>query len=152
LVLRHLRQENSRHAILLLGAGHEHALNREIAALANIEGLHNVADDLPIPRLLALLARATALITVDSGPAHAAAAVGCPQVVLFGSASPSYYRPWGTSGAAVAVLVGQVNGEPNIRGISAEAVIEAWSGLDRNGGDDHQIRQSQSSEVAESAA
>jgi hypothetical protein len=53
---------------VLLGTGPEYALNQEVAALADIAGLYNAADDLPIPRLVALLARAAGLITVDSGP------------------------------------------------------------------------------------
>src|SRR5947209_10422409 len=85
-VLRHLRAHHPSHAIVLLGTGPEFDLNEEMMACAGIDGLHNVADDLPIPRLVALLAHAGGLITVDSGPAHAAAAVGCPQVVLFGRA------------------------------------------------------------------
>ncbi len=83
-VLRHVRGQCPGHAVVLLGTGPEYALNREVAALAGVPGLHNAADDLPIPRLVALLAQADGLITVDSGPAHAAAAVGCPEVVLFG--------------------------------------------------------------------
>ena len=68
-------------------------------------------------------------ITVDSGPAHAAAAVGCPLVVLFGKALPSLYRPWGTAGADVKVLCGQVAGQPDMLGIESASVIDAWSGL-----------------------
>jgi heptosyltransferase-2/heptosyltransferase-3 len=94
-----------------------------------VDGLYNLADDLPIPRLVALLARADALITVDSGPAHAAAAVGCPQVVLFGKALPSLYRPWGTAGAEVKVLCGRIDGEPDMLGISVNEVIGAWDAL-----------------------
>ena len=89
-------------------------------ALADVAGLHNAADDLPIPRLVALLEHAAGLVTVDSGPAHAAAAVGCPQVVLFGKASPSLYRPWGTAGADVKVLTGEIDGEPDMLGIDAQ--------------------------------
>ena len=128
-VLRFLRQRHPRHAIVLLGTGPEFALNQELAALAGISGLHNVADDLPIPRLVALLARAEGLVTVDSGPAHAAAAVGCPQVVLFGKALPSLYRPWGTAGADVRLLTGQIDGQPSMLGIDARSVIAAWSEL-----------------------
>ena len=80
-------------------------------------------------RLVALLARAAALISVDSGPAHAAAAVGCPQVVLFGKASTSLYRPWGRAGADVSVLTGRIGGEPSMLGIEAAAVIAAWDAL-----------------------
>jgi ADP-heptose:LPS heptosyltransferase len=128
-VLRQVRLQCPDHTIVLLGTGPEYALNQEVAALANIARLYNAADDLPIPRLVALLARAAGLITVDSGPAHAAAAVGCPLVVLFGKALPSLYRPWGTAGADVKVLCGEVAGQPDMLGIEARSVIEAWSDL-----------------------
>jgi ADP-heptose:LPS heptosyltransferase len=132
-VLRFLRQRHPRHAIALLGTGPEYELNEELKALASIPDLHNVADDLPIPRLVALLECADGLVTVDSGPAHAAAAVGCPQVVLFGKASTSLYRPWGAPGADVQVLTGQVDGEPNMMGIDADSVKAAWTRLRMRG-------------------
>jgi ADP-heptose:LPS heptosyltransferase len=128
-VLRHVRRQYPDHAIVLLGTGPEYALNQEVAVQTDIAGLYNAADDLPIPRLVALLARAAGLITVDSGPAHAAAAVGCPLVVLFGKALPSLYRPWGTAGADVKVLCGRMAGEPDMAGIESRSVISAWSGL-----------------------
>ncbi|HEY0800063.1 MAG TPA: glycosyltransferase family 9 protein, partial [Steroidobacteraceae bacterium] len=121
-VLQFLRRQHPRHAIVLAGTGPEYQLNQELAALANIGAVHNVADDLPIPRLVALLDRADGLLTVDSGPAHAAAAVGCPQVVLFGKALPSLYRPKGASGADVQLLSGEIDGEPDMLGINAPSV------------------------------
>jgi ADP-heptose:LPS heptosyltransferase len=130
-VLRHLRQQHPDHAIVLLGTGPEYQLNQEIAAVAGIDRLHNAADDLPVPRLIALLERGAGLITVDSGPAHAAAAVGCPQVVLFGKALPSLYRPWGSLRPDVKVLCGQIDGQPNMLGIEVRAVIDAWDSLKR---------------------
>jgi heptosyltransferase-2/heptosyltransferase-3 len=128
-VLRHVRARHPRAAIVLLGTAAEYGLNAELAALAGIERCDNAADDLPVPRLVALLARAQGLITVDSGPAHAGAAVGCPQVVLFGKASPSLYRPWGTAGADVKVLTGRVGGEASMLGIETGAVTSAWDAL-----------------------
>jgi ADP-heptose:LPS heptosyltransferase len=128
-VLRQVRLQNPHHSIVLLGTGPEYALNQEVAALADVPRLYNAADDLPIPRLVALLARAAGMITVDSGPAHAAAAVGCPLVVLFGKALPSLYRPLGTAGADVKVLCGQLAGEPDMLGIESHSVIAAWSSL-----------------------
>jgi heptosyltransferase-2/heptosyltransferase-3 len=128
-VLRHVRARHPSHAIVLLGTGPEYRLNQEITALAGVDRLHNAADDLPVPRLVALLAHAAGLITVDSGPAHVAAAVGCPQVVLFGKASTSLYRPWGTAGADVKVLTGQVDGEANMLGIETGDVTAAWDSL-----------------------
>ncbi|HXA35548.1 MAG TPA: glycosyltransferase family 9 protein [Steroidobacteraceae bacterium] len=133
-VLRHVRLHCPDHAIVLLGTGPEYGLNQELAGLAGVERVYNVADDLPISRLVALLARGAGLITVDSGPAHAAAAVGCPLVVLFGKALPSLYRPWGTAGSDVRIVTGQVAGEPDMLGIETRSVITAWSGLRlRNG-------------------
>jgi heptosyltransferase-2/heptosyltransferase-3 len=128
-VLQMLNREHPHHAIVLLGTGPEYQLNQQIAGLAGIDRLHNAADDLPVPRLIALLERAAGLITVDSGPAHAAAAVGCPQVTLFGKALTSLYRPWGTAGADVKVLCGEFDGQPSMLGIETPAVIEAWRGL-----------------------
>jgi hypothetical protein len=128
-VLRHLRSRHPSHAIVLLGTGPEQQLNQELAAAAGIDGLYNLADDLPVPRLIALLERAQGLVTVDSGPAHAAAAVGCPLVVLFGKASTTLYRPRGTVGADVKVLTGSLDGELNILGISAGNVIAEWDSL-----------------------
>lgn len=128
-VLRQVRRHCPQHALVLLGTGPEYTLNQEVMTLANIPRLFNAADDLPIPRLMALLERAAGLITVDSGPAHAAAAVGCPLVVLFGKALPSLYRPWGTANADVKVLCGQVAGQPDMLGIDPGRVIAAWSDL-----------------------
>jgi ADP-heptose:LPS heptosyltransferase len=128
-VLRHLRRRHPEHAIVLLGTGPEYGLNEELAALAGIDRLYNLADDLPVPRLVALLARADGLVTVDSGPAHAAAAVGCPQVVLFGKASTSLYRPWGTGGADVKVVTGRIDDQPNMLGIETGDVTTAWDAL-----------------------
>jgi heptosyltransferase-2/heptosyltransferase-3 len=128
-VIAQMHRDRPEHAIVMLGTGPEYALNETVASLANIDGIHNAADDLPIPRLIALLARADSLVTVDSGPAHAAAAVGCPQVVLFGKAVPSLYRPWGSAGSDAIVLTGELGGEASMLGIEAGAVIEAWRGL-----------------------
>lgn len=128
-VILALRAQYPRHKIVLIGTGPEYELNRELIATTALRDVHNAADDLPIPRLVALLSRASGLVTVDSGPAHAAAAVGCPQVVLFGKALPSLYRPWGTAGADVRVLTGVIDGEPSMLGITAGEVISACAAL-----------------------
>jgi heptosyltransferase-2/heptosyltransferase-3 len=128
-VLRHVRRRLPGHAIVLLGTGPEYAVNADLAARAGIERLYNLANDLTVPRLVALLKHADGLITVDSGPAHVAAAVGCPQVVLFGKALTTLYRPWGTEGAPVKVLTGQIDGVPAMLGIATDEVIAAFDAL-----------------------
>jgi ADP-heptose:LPS heptosyltransferase len=128
-VLRFLRDHYPQHAIALLGTGPEYLLNQQLASMAQVDRLYNLADDLPIPRLVALLERAQGLVTVDSGPAHAAAAVGCPQVVLFGKALPSLYRPWGSTPADVQLLTGELDGQASMLGIETGDVIAACARL-----------------------
>jgi Glycosyltransferase family 9 (heptosyltransferase) len=113
------------HAILFSGTRAERRFNAAIIRRAAVPDAHNVADDLSVRTLLALLQRAHSMISVDTGPAHAAAALGCPTVALFGTASPDLYRPGGTTTPAVA-LTSTVAGEQNILGISPETVIESW--------------------------
>jgi ADP-heptose:LPS heptosyltransferase len=78
--------------------------------------------------LLPLLQRAHSMISVDTGPAHAAAALGCPTVALFGTAPADLYRPGGTTTPAVA-LTGNVAGQQNILGIAPQTVIDSWLNL-----------------------
>jgi ADP-heptose:LPS heptosyltransferase len=127
-VIRALRAARPDAAILLLGVPREFALNAQIMRSANVPGVHNVARDLPIHILLPLLERAASLVSVDTGPAHAAAALKCPTVALFGASDPLLYRPGGVTTPA-AVLVGRLNGRPNILGIEAASVIAAWHEL-----------------------
>jgi heptosyltransferase-2/heptosyltransferase-3 len=124
-VLRGLRAQCPEHALLLLGVPREWRLNEDIRRRAALDGVFNVADDLPIPRLLALAERATGLVAVDSGPAHAAVAVGCPTVVLFGRAEAALYAPRGPD-TVVQALTGMVDGERSMLGITAEDVLAAW--------------------------
>jgi len=127
-VIRGLRAERPDHAILLMGVPAERELNDEVAKLANVPDVHNVADDLPIPVLLPLLQRASSLVSVDTGPAHAAAALGCPTVALFGTSDPQLYRPGGVTTPA-AVVTGEVGGQRSMMGITADAVLAAWREL-----------------------
>jgi ADP-heptose:LPS heptosyltransferase len=127
-VIRAVRDMSPDHAILLLGVRNEYSLNADIARLAAVPGIYNVAGDMPVTRLLPLLQRASGMISVDTGPAHAAAALGCPTVALFGKADPTLYRPGGVTTPA-ATLTGEVEGELSMLGITPEAVIAAWTRL-----------------------
>jgi ADP-heptose:LPS heptosyltransferase len=127
-VLRGLRAEHSDHELILLGVKSEFHLNKRIAKLSGLERVHNIAGDVPVEILLPLLERASGMISIDTGPAHAAAALGCPTVTLFGQADPRLYRPGGVSTPAV-VLTGQVHGKADIRGISPNDVLTAWRRL-----------------------
>lgn len=80
--------------LVLNGSARE---RRATAALARAAGGARVIDaagELPLRWLFALLGLAHSLIGLDSGPGHAAAALGCPVTVLMGRAHPSRNRPW----------------------------------------------------------
>jgi ADP-heptose:LPS heptosyltransferase len=124
-VVRAVRRHRPAEAIIFSGTGAERSLNDEVMRLAGAADVHNAAGDLPVARLLPLLERARSLISVDTGPAHAAAALGCPTVALFGHIDPWLYRPGGAT-TPVATLTGRLDGAPNILGIEPERVIAAW--------------------------
>lgn len=127
-VIRGVRAALPDAALLLLGVREEYGLNEDIARAAAVDDLHNVADDLPIPILLPLLGRCHSLVSVDTGPAHVAAVLGCPTAALFGVADPKRFRPGGVS-TPVAVLTGSIGGKPDILGIEPQAVLAAWRQL-----------------------
>jgi ADP-heptose:LPS heptosyltransferase len=126
-VIRAVRDQQPQHAILLLGVPAEYDLNADVARLAGVSDVHNVADNLPIEVLLPLLERASGMVSVDTGPAHAAAALGCPTVALFGASDPQLYRP-GVTTPAIA-LTGDIDGQRTMLGIQPETVISAWRQL-----------------------
>ena len=113
------------HALLFSGTRAEGRFNAAIIRRAGIGNAYNIADSLSVRTLLALLQRAHSMISVDTGPAHAAAALGCPTVALFGTASPQLYRPGGTTTPAVS-LTGWVEGKQNILGITPASVVDSW--------------------------
>ncbi len=127
-VLRGLRDACPTHDIVLLGVKTEIRMNDKIARQSGISRVFNVAGDVPVEILLPLLEKSSSMISVDTGPAHAAAALACPTVVLFGKADPQLYRPGGLSTPTV-VLTGRIQGEADIRGISADDVLAAWRKL-----------------------
>ena len=79
-------------------------------------------------------------ITTDSAgaiPAHAAAALNCPLVVLFGKANPARFRPLSDHGAVQVIqgfAGGAGEGSPDIGYITVSDAFDGWcdaSGLNR---------------------
>lgn len=128
-VLHGLRQLHPDHALLLVGAPQESALNDSILRIARVSDAHNLAQELPIPRLMALAERARGMISVDTGPGHVAAAVGCRVVTLFGRLDPAHLAPRGPASLSTPV-VGIVDDQRSILGIKPQDVLSAWQGAD----------------------
>lgn len=114
--------------ILLMGVPAESDLNREILSYTKTPRARNVADELPLGRLLALQERAVGMVSVDTGPAHSAAALGCPLVVLFGTASLDFYAPRSRSGAVICLREYEQD-QPSMMAISTDQVMDAWKSL-----------------------
>ncbi len=75
-----------------VGTAADAPLGNSIAGAARAPML-NLAGRTSLPELLAVLHDAAAVVAVDSGPMHLAAAVGVPVVALFGAGRPQY-GPW----------------------------------------------------------
>jgi ADP-heptose:LPS heptosyltransferase len=61
----------------------------------------DLREKLTLPQLISVLAHARAIVSTDSGPAHLAAALNRPTLVLFGPTDPQKTRP---VGGAVTVI------------------------------------------------
>jgi len=112
--------------IVLCGAAREDVLLGWIESAAALPEV--VLRGLPFPGLFALCARAHSMISIDTGTAHAAAALGTPLVVLFGSTPPAQVTPRSPCGSPV-IGVGGVPLLPRVDQLPVEAVFEAWSRL-----------------------
>lgn len=127
-VVAAIRAYLPRARVLLCGSAAEQAYLQSMRTAIAQPDVEVVAGELPLPRLRALLAVAHSMISVDTGPAHLAAAMGCPLVVMFGSVSPSHWRPRSRIPEAVQVL----GGSPvsmRVDAIAPEQVVTAWHAL-----------------------
>ena len=95
-VADHARAAHGLKVILCGGPGREErAMADAILACARRPLTDHVGKD-TLPQLLALLARASALLTPDSGPVHMAAAVGTPVLGLYAATNPARSGPYGS--------------------------------------------------------
>jgi heptosyltransferase-2 len=78
--------------IALLGSAKERSLATEIAALSGHD-LQNLCGETTLDEAIALIGTASAVVSNDSGLMHVAAALGRPQVAVFGSSDPRHTPP-----------------------------------------------------------
>ena len=64
-----------------------------IAKVVSVPIINQISKD-TLPDMLALLARATALLAPDSGPAHMATMVGTPVIGLYAATNPARSGPY----------------------------------------------------------
>ena len=87
----------SRHRMRVILSGGpstlEHATGAAIVGAARVPLMNQIGRD-TLPELLALLARATVLLSPDSGPVHMATMVGTPVLGLYGATNPARSGPY----------------------------------------------------------
>src|SRR2546421_11604642 len=125
-LLRRIHARLPQALIVLCGAPRESRLLEWIAAAGQLPAV--AAAELRLPRLLALCARSHSMISVDTGPAHAAAALGLPLVVLFGAHSQQQWLPRSPCGSPV-LGVGGPPLSTRLDQVSVETVFAAWCAL-----------------------
>jgi ADP-heptose:LPS heptosyltransferase len=101
LVARHVVNAQKAH-VILTGAADDRPLTELIARTAGVPCL-NLAGELSILELAALIRRLDLYVSIDSGPAHMAAALGTPLIALCGPAILEQTRPM-PSGGPVQIL------------------------------------------------
>ncbi len=117
-------------SVVAVGVGAESETVEKIQKAAGVPVV-NLAGKTNIPQLVALLAGAKAVISNDTGPAHIAAAVNVPMVLIFGFTNPKRVGPYGRPNTVAAVdcdlrgdEVESKNPAHNIQNVSVESVFE----------------------------
>ena len=119
--------------IVLCGSAAETSLLETVSSAAAHARVLVATKDLPLRRLLALMETAHSMVSVDTGPAHMAAAIGCPLVVLYGAESS---RVWGRRSPAGSPIVelGDATEQDSVSQVSPDHAIEAWTDVARAAG------------------
>lgn len=115
--------------VIVCGSPAEAALAEGIAASCGDPRVFSGAMDLPIPRFAALASMAHSMVSIDTGPAHVAAAVDCPIVVLFGAFGSRRWAPRAPTAKVIALGGVQETNDGHVNRITAEQVITAWRSL-----------------------
>ncbi len=100
LKLAELLYENKGLEIVAVGTGKDKEYLNLIVDIKRKQGI-NLAGECDIKELIAILKGAEVVVGNDSGPVHISAALGVPTVSLFGSTSPLWTGPRGTSSKIV---------------------------------------------------
>jgi ADP-heptose:LPS heptosyltransferase len=138
-LLHRLHAQSPNAMLLLRGAKAEMPLLETIRAATALPRVMSVSTALR--PLFALCEIAHSMISADTGPAHAAAALGLPLVVLYGTQSPKVWLPRSSGGSPVVAIGGPPELE-RVDQITVDAVFDAWRGLgDRDGASDQAAAQ-----------
>jgi ADP-heptose:LPS heptosyltransferase len=114
--------------IMLCGASREGPMLRRVQAAVGQPWVE--VAELSLRELFALCESAHSMISIDTGPAHAAAALDVPLVVLYGAEPPARWLPRSGSGSPV-VSVGGPPTSMRVDEITVEQVFNSWEAITR---------------------
>lgn len=126
-VARYIAQQH-KIPVILVGTPHEGGLIDEVVSLAKNSLVLAAYQDVGIRRLAAVLQLAHSCISVDTGPAHMAAAVDCPVLVLFGETNPARDRPRSTE-SIVQCISGETSLPPSEDLLEQQKSWASWHGM-----------------------
>jgi ADP-heptose:LPS heptosyltransferase len=122
---------------IVTGTANERSLTEDIITGMTGKAL-SLAGSLSLRRLFALQSMAHSCISIDTGPAHTAMAVGCPILILYGHHDPRYLGQCSPKGWGPGItirgfrdeeeLISKGYGDP-IKSILPETVIHLWQKL-----------------------
>jgi ADP-heptose:LPS heptosyltransferase len=125
-LLQRIHAYNGNAQLLLRGSLEEVPMLEEIRAAAGLARVAVVGNNLR--QLFALCEAAHSMISVDTGPAHAAAALSLPLVVLYGAESPRYWLPRSPYGSPVS-CVGGPPVSSRADQVSVDQMFAAWQAV-----------------------
>ena len=128
-LLNRIHRERPDALLLLRGSQEEIPMLQEIRAATNLASAAVVGTTLR--QWYALCEAAGSVVSVDSGPAHAAAALSAPLVGMYGQHSPLHWGPRSPAGSPVAA-VGGPPATQRIDDLSVDTVFEAWRRVTRS--------------------
>ncbi len=97
-LIGHAFATNKADAVVLHGSAPERREAQAIIQAISTQWqsrVHDWTGQVPLTELPSILAVSYATLSVDTGPAHIAAAVGCPLLVIFGPTDPELFAPRG---------------------------------------------------------
>ncbi len=127
-VARHISEQHNM-SVVLVGTPQESVLIDDVVSLVKSPLVIAAYQDVGIRRLIAILHLAHSCISVDTGPAHLAAAVNCSVLVLFGETNPARDRPRST-GSIVRCVTGETTSPP-LEVVEQQIEWASWHGMDR---------------------
>jgi lipopolysaccharide heptosyltransferase I len=117
-------------SIAVVGVEAEQETAEKLQALTDVPVI-SLAGKTNVRQLIATLAGAKIVVSNDTGPAHIAAALGVPMVLIFGLTNPSRVGPYGRPQTVVAidadkrgVGIESTNPAHDIKNVTVETVFE----------------------------